>query len=174
MPTLTNLDELLHHDLGDIYDAEHRFLEAQAEMLAAATDRELKKMIKAHMAQTKGHIERLEQGYELLGLKPKRVKCPVAVGLVKEGQDGLEDSEGHPKVRDCVIACAAAKVEHYEISSYRTLVAAADTMGHDELLALFQANLAEEEEAASKIEWSTPALLEKASAKRRVASKVGV
>ena len=50
MPKLTNLDEKLHHDLGDIYDAEHRFLEAQAEMLAAATDRELKKMIKAHMA----------------------------------------------------------------------------------------------------------------------------
>ncbi len=173
MPKLTNLDELLQHSLGDIYDAEHRFLEAQVEMLAAATDRELKQMIKAHMAQSEGQIARLEQAYELLGVKAKRIKCPVAVGLVKEGQDGMEDAEENPKVRDCVIACAAAKVEHYEISSYRSLVAAADTLGQTELLALFQANLAEEEQTASKIEWSTHALLAKAGAKRRATSKAG-
>ena len=99
-------------------------------MLAAATDRGLKNRIKAHMAQTDGQIESLEQSCELLGLKVKRVKCPVAIGLVKEGQQGLEDSQDAPKVRDCVIACAAAKVEHDKISSYRSLIAAADTLGH--------------------------------------------
>ena len=171
MPKLTNLDEKLVHDLGDIYDAEHRFLEAQAGMLAAATDRELKKMIKAHIAQTEGQIERLEEAYALLGLKAKRVKCPVAVGLVKEGDEGIEDSEENPKVRDCVIACAAAKVEHYEISSYRSLVAAAQTSGHAELLAIFRANLIEEEETAAKIEESTPGLLQKATSKVKAAAK---
>ena len=138
MPKITMLDEMLIHDLGDVYDAEHRFLEGQGEMLAAATDRELKKMIKSHMAQTEVHIERLERAYEVLGLKAKRVKCPVAIGLVKEGQDGIEDSEDNPKVRDCLIACAAHKVEHYEISSYRSMIAAVEVSGPAELLEILR------------------------------------
>src|SRR5438552_2614589 len=128
MSKLTTLDEKLAHDLGDIYDAEHRFLEAQQELLAAATERELKKMIRTHSAQTEVHIERLEECYASLGLKPKRVKCAAAVGLVAEGQKGVKDSEESPKVRDCVIANAAAKVEHYEISSYRSLIASAEVL----------------------------------------------
>src|SRR3954467_7781198 len=104
MSKLTTLDEKLAHDPGDIYDAEHRFLDAQREMLDAATDRNLKKMIKAHIAQTEGQIERLERGFEALGKKPRRVKCAAAAGLVSEGQKGIEDAEENPKVRDCVIA----------------------------------------------------------------------
>src|SRR4051812_5364462 len=101
MPKITTLDEKLAHDLGDIYDAEHRFLEAQREMLNAATDRNLKKMIKSHIAQSEGQIERLDRGFEVLGKKAKRVKCAAAAGLVTEGQKGIEDSEENPKVRDC-------------------------------------------------------------------------
>ena len=74
---------------------------------------------------------------------------------MKEGQEGLEDSQDAPTARDCVIACAAAKVEHDKISSYRSLIAAA-TLGHDELRASFKANLPE-----------------KAAAKRRATSHVG-
>jgi ferritin-like metal-binding protein YciE len=173
MPKLTTLDELLLHDLGDIYDAEYRFLDGQKEMLAAATDRELKRDIKAHIAQTEGQIERLDRAYELIGQKAKRVKCPVAVGLVKEAQDGIADAEENPKVRDIVIACAAAKVEHYEISSYRSLIAAVASSGQAELLEIFRANLAEEEATAAKIEESTPALLSKAAGKRRAAARAG-
>ena len=106
----------------------------------------------------------------MLGLKAKRVKCPVAVGLVKEAQEGIEDSEENPKVRDCLIACAAHKVEHYEISSYRSLIAAVEITGQAELLEIFRANLVEEEETAAKIEESTPALLSKAAGKRRPAA----
>jgi len=172
MSKLTTLEEKLHHDLGDIYDAEHRFLAAQKELLSAATDRDLKKMIKTHIAQTEVQVERLEQGYETLGLKAKRIKCAAAAGLVKEGQDGVEDSEENAKVRDCVIAGAAAKVEHYEISSYRGLIASAEVMGQSELVEIFRANLAEEEQTAATIESSATALIQKAAGKRKQAAKV--
>ena len=36
---ITPLDEKFVHELADIYDAEHRFLKGQEEMLAAATRR---------------------------------------------------------------------------------------------------------------------------------------
>lgn len=171
MPKITTLDEKLAHDLGDIYDAEHRFLEAQQEMLAAATDRNLKKMIKSHIAQSEGQIERLDRGFEVLGKKAKRVKCAAAAGLVAEGQKGIEDSEENPKVRDCLIAGSILKVEHYEISSYRCLVAAVELMGQQDLLDIFRQNLAEEEQTAGLVEESTPELLQKASGKRRPAAK---
>lgn len=167
MSKLTTLEEKFLHDLGDIYDAEHRFLDAQNEMLGQATDRNLKQMIKTHIKQTRGQIERLERGYEALGKKAKRVKCAAAVGLVNEGRSGMKDSEENPKVRDCVIASAASKVEYYEISSYRGLIAAAESMGNDDLLAIFRENLAEEEQTAGLVEQGIPELLQKAGGKRK-------
>ena len=102
-------------------------------------------------------------------MKPKRIKCAAAAGLVTEAQKGIEDTEGNPKVRDCVIACAAHKVEHYEISSYRSLASATELSGQSALREVFLANLAEEEQTASLIEQGTPDLLQKAAGKRKPA-----
>lgn len=169
MSKLTTLEEKFLHDLGDTYDAELRFLDAQNEMLGQATDRKLKQMIKAHIKQSEGQVQRLEAAFEALGKKAKRVKCAAAAGLVAEGQKGMEDAEENPKVRDCVIVSAAAKVEHYEICCYRGLIAAAELMDQADLLAIFRENLAEEEQTAALIQESTPELLQKASGKRRPA-----
>ena len=42
---ITNLQEKFLHELADIYDAEHRFLEAQQQMLEEASAQELQGMI---------------------------------------------------------------------------------------------------------------------------------
>ena len=50
--------EMFQHEVGDIYDAEHRFLTGQQEMLNKATDLQLQGLIRQHIEQTQQHIIR--------------------------------------------------------------------------------------------------------------------
>jgi len=156
------MEEKFIHEIGDIYDAEHRFLEAQQQMLQQASDSKLKTMIQEHIGQTEQQIQNLEQVYQALGQQPKRIKCDAATGLVTEGQKTMKEAAGNPALLDCVIAGAASKVEHYEIASYRGLIAGAEQMGQAEVLKLLRANLQQEEQTAQRIEQSTPQLLQHA------------
>ena len=165
MATIGTMDEKFAHEVGDIYDAEHRFLEGMQEMLKVAADAKVKKLLKTHIRQTEGQILNIERVYELIGKKPKRVKCAASAGLVAEAAKCMEEAEENPAIRDCLIAGASAKVEHYEIVSYRGLIACARLLGLAEALPLLEANLQQEEETAALVEESTPDLLKKAMKK---------
>jgi ferritin-like metal-binding protein YciE len=159
---ITTLEQKFVHDLADIYDAEHRFLEAQQEMQQQAQAPQLRAMIEEHMLQTRQQIANIEQIYHQLGTQPQRIKCDAAAGLVIEGQKGLEESRMNPLVRDCVIGTAITKVEHYEVASYRGLVTAAEGMGQTRIAEILRQNLQQEEQTARLVEQSTPMLLERA------------
>ncbi|HMQ31652.1 MAG TPA: DUF892 family protein [Chloroflexaceae bacterium] len=159
---IRTLEEKFIHDLADIYDAEHRFLEAQQQMLQQASAPQLKTMIQEHMDQTRQQIGNLEQIYSQLGSRPIRIKCDAAAGLVTEGQKGLQEAQANPAVRDCMIAGSVAKVEHYEVASYRGLLTAAEGMGQAQIASLLSQNLQQEEQTAHMVEQSTPMLLQQA------------
>lgn len=161
MPIKTIEDKFVH-DLADMYDAEHRFLEAQQEMLQQASAPQLQQMLQEHIRETRQQIKNLEQVYALLGARPTRIKCDAAAGLVLEGQKGLREFASNPAVRDCAIVGTAAKVEHYEIASYRGLVAAFQGVGQAQILNLLSENLNQEEQTVQKVEASVPTLLERA------------
>jgi ferritin-like metal-binding protein YciE len=158
---ITTPEEKFQHEVGDIYDAEHRFLEAQQLMLEQASDPALKTMIQEHIAETEGQIQNLEKLYALIGQKPKRVKCHAAAGIVEEGRKTVEEA-GSPAIRDCIIAAAQVKVEHYEVAAYRTLLMGAQGMGQNDAVKLIKQNLKQEEQTAKKVEASSPELLQKA------------
>jgi len=159
---ISNMQAMFLNELGDIYDAEHQFLEGQQKMLAAATLPKLKNMITNHIMQTEQHIRNLEMVFQLVGQSPRRVPCAGAKGLVSEASKMLSETEGNPEITDYAIAGAADKVEHYEILAYNGLIAAAKEMGNQDVVALFQQNLKQEEETAKLIEENEPELLQRA------------
>jgi len=158
---MLNAQEMFQHEVGDIYDAEHRFLTGQQEMLTNATDPQLQGLIRQHMAQTQQHIKNLDQVFTLLGQQPKGVMCDSAQGLVTEAQKAMRDAASDP-IRDVLIDTAAAKVEHYEIASYRGLITDAQLMGQTEIQDLLQQNLQQEEQTAQLLEQTAPQLVRKA------------
>ena len=81
---IANAHEVLLHGLGDIYDAEHRFLEEQQFMAQQATDQDLKSAIDKHIEQTRRQIENLERAFRELGEEPRRQRCEASLGLLKE------------------------------------------------------------------------------------------
>jgi len=70
-----NLDTLFHDTLKDIYFAEKAITKALPKMAKAAHSTELKDAFMTHLEQTKGHVQRLEQVFELMGKKPQAKTC---------------------------------------------------------------------------------------------------
>lgn len=159
---IKTLEEKFVHGLGDIYDAEHRFLEAQQTMLPNATSPDVQASLEKHITETQHQIINLTKVYEVLGLTAKRVACDAAKGLVSEGNKLLEETKEVPALADLAIVGSCSKVEHYEIAAYRGLIAGAEQMGQTDVARLLSENLQQEENTAQTLESSMPALLKKA------------
>ena len=145
--TDSRLTEFLHDEIKDIYWAEKHIVTALPKMKKAATSQELKDAFEEHLEVTKGHIERLEKVFSLLGAKPQAKKCDAIEGILKEGTSIIEDTEEGTATRDVGLILAAQKVEHYEISTYGGLRQVATTLGLDDVAALLEETLTEEKEA---------------------------
>ena len=157
---INNAQELFVHNLSEIYDAEHQFIEGQQEMAQQASDQDLKSAIEEHIDQTEQHARNLEQVFEQLGQQPQRATNEVAQGLVSSAQQLMQEAQNED-LRDCAINAAVIKVEHFEMGSYRGLITAAQQMEQDEIVNLLQQNHQEEEQTAQIAEQSAPELLQK-------------
>lgn len=147
---IESLDDLFVHTLRDIYYAEHQIVKALPGMIEKASDPRLKSGLKEHLEESRGHIERLEQVFQLHGAKAKSVDCPAIDGILEEADEVTGEAAG-PEVRDAAIIAAAQAVEHYEMTRYGTLAAWADQLGRDDCASLLRETLEEEEAADEKL-----------------------
>jgi ferritin-like metal-binding protein YciE len=150
MTKLKSLDDLLVHELQDIYHAEGQILKALPKMIKAATHHELQAAFEEHLEQTEGHVQRLEQAFKLLGVPAKAKKCDGMAGLIEEGKKMME-ADAEPSVKDAALIAAAQKVEHYEIASYGCVCTYAEMLGYDKVHDLLGQNLDEEETADERL-----------------------
>jgi ferritin-like metal-binding protein YciE len=145
-----DLKELFIDELKDLYSAENQLVKALPKMAKAATSEELKTAFTEHLEQTKGHVARLEQIFEALEESPRGKKCAGMEGLIKEGQEAIEeDYEG--AVKDAALIGAAQRVEHYEIAAYGTAKALAEVLGESDHAATLDETLEEEKETDEKL-----------------------
>jgi ferritin-like metal-binding protein YciE len=160
---ISNVQELLVHELCELYDAEYRLLDGQVKMVHKAADHDLQRSIENHIVQTRKHIGNLEQFFSEIGEEPRRETNEVAQGLVSEAEQGIQEGQSDA-LRDCLINAAVVKVEHFEIGSYRSLVTGARLMMGQSIIVdnLLEANLRQEEETARIAEQSAERLLQKA------------
>lgn len=159
---IKTLEEKFVHELGDIYDAEYRFLDAQQTMLPSATAPTVRALLEKHITETEQQIVNLTKVHEILGLTAKRVSCDGAAGIVTEGDKLLKETKDVPALADLAITGGCSKVEHYEIAAYRGLIAGAEQMELTEIARLLSENLQQEENTAQALESSMPTLLQKA------------
>ena len=154
---ITNAQEKFVHELADMYDAEHQFLEAMGKMREMASDEKLQMMLEEHMQQTEDQIQKLEEVFAELGEQPKRQECMGAKGLIDEGARMMEEVSS-PELRDSVIAGAATKAEHYEMVGYADLIDGAEMLKKRKALRLLEQNREQESSAARRLERIAPRL----------------
>lgn len=162
---MSALQELLVEELQDLLHAEGQLVKALPKMAKAAHEPKLKEAFQKHLEETKGHVERLKQVFELLGARAKAKPCHGMEGLITEGSETItEGKEKDESISDLALIAAAQKVEHYEISGYGTLRAVAAQLGNAKVAKLLAQTLAEEEKADKLLTDLSPSLLEEANA----------
>lgn len=152
-----DLNALFLDTLKDIYYAEKQIYKSLPKMARAAQSDQLRAAFEKHHDETEGHIERLEQVFELLGKPARGKKCDAIEGILDEGKEVMEEYEETPAL-DAGLLAAAQAVEHYEISRYGTLKSWAGKLGIKDAVKLLDETLAEEkktDDTLTKIAVST-------------------
>ena len=149
---MDNLRELFEHELRDIYDAEHKLVNALETMATKVADPQLSKSFKEHRTATQGHIERLDKVFGIIDRAPRREACDGINGLISEFSGFVKDESPSDPVLNVFATSAALKVEAYEINGYKSLIKLADQLGLSEAAQLFEQNLREEQETAQDLE----------------------
>ncbi|MGD9720948.1 MAG: ferritin-like domain-containing protein [Pirellulales bacterium] len=143
---LSTLEDLLVHELRDLYSAENQITKALPKMVKTAQSANLKNAFQEHLEVTQKQIERLDEIFEKLDKSSRGPKCAAMEGLLKEGKD-LMSEDAEPAVMDAALIAAAQRVEHYEIAGYGCARTFARLLGHDKIALTLQEILDEEAEA---------------------------
>jgi ferritin-like metal-binding protein YciE len=143
MPNRKNLEDLFSETLKDIYFAEKQILRALPKMAKEATSPELKQAFETHRDQTEGHVDRLNEVFELLGRPARGKTCEAILGIIDEAKEIMDEFKG-AEALDAGLASSAQAVEHYEIARYGTLKTWAKELGHNDAAQLLDETLREE------------------------------
>ncbi|MBK9332411.1 MAG: ferritin-like domain-containing protein [Ignavibacteria bacterium] len=146
----SQLMKLFEDSLKDIYWAEKALTKAIPKMIKNATSGELIEALENHLAETEEQVTRCEDVFKSIDKKASAKKCEAMAGLIKEGEEIMEECEEGPMC-DAGIIAAGQKIEHYEIASYGTLRQFAETLGLDEAVELLETTLEEEKAADEKL-----------------------
>jgi Mn-containing catalase len=144
------LQDLLIDQLRDLLSAEAQLVKAIPTMIEAANSAGLRICLSQHLEETREHVERLKQSMELLESDAKAKTCKGMAGLLEEGQEVMAEGQGkEPEAADLGLIAAAQKVEHYEISAYKTARTLAGQIGRPDIALLLNLTLGEEETSES-------------------------
>jgi len=147
---IETMDDLFVHQLKDIYYAEKRIVGALPEMIEKATSPQLKSAFESHLNETRNHVRRAEQVFQMHGSKPETVNCPAIDGIIEEAEEVAGEVDDKI-VLDAALIAAAQAVEHYEMTRYGSLIAWAKALGRDDCATVLQQTLAEENAADKKL-----------------------
>ncbi len=139
-----DLRDLFIQKLQALYDVEKNLVKALPKMAKASTNRELEEGFIKHLAETRTHMERLEQIAKILDFKLKPLKSEAIRGLVKDGEWVIKNVTPE-EARDSNLARAAQYVEHYEMAGYMAAIDWANALGESEVADLLAMTLAEED-----------------------------
>ncbi len=147
---IKTMNDLFVHQLQDIYYAEQQLVKALPKMAEKATDKQLKQGFLTHLDETKTHVQRLEQVFQMHGAEVQGVDCPAIDGIIEEANE-VAGEVANKNVLDAALINAAQAAEHYEIVRYGSLVAWAKQLGRNDCASVLQKTLDEEKATDKKL-----------------------
>ncbi|WP_407180170.1 ferritin-like domain-containing protein [Bradyrhizobium sp. STM 3562] len=147
---IKTMNDLFVHQLQDIYYAEQQLVNALPKMAEKATEQQLKQGFLTHLEETKEHVKRLEQVFQMIGTQAKSIDCPAIDGIIKEAKETAGEVDDKA-VLDAALINAAQAAEHYEISRYGSLIAWAKQLGRNDCASILVKTLDEEKATDKKL-----------------------
>lgn len=165
MPEIKDARTLFVHKLGEALNMEKTALTMLKRNREAAHDPEVERLFADHVAETEGQVANLEQAFSALGEEAAGHTCYGMEGMKKEAQDMIEKAA--PELLDGSLAAGGTHVEHYEIATYQGLLTHAEAMGEEDIVALLQENLEQEQQTLTKLETAATRLTQRAAVAAR-------
>jgi ferritin-like metal-binding protein YciE len=165
MEKMNDLNDLLKHEIQDLYSVEEQIIEAMPAMIEKAGNKTLKKALNDHLKITQEHKNRLDKVKKILELGAEESEnkgflssifgggkhvCKGMQGIIDEG-DKIMNEDMTPQVLDAAIIACAQKIEHYEICGYGTARTYARELGLAEVQAILEKTLNEEYHADDQL-----------------------
>jgi len=147
---IKTMNDLFVHQLQNVYYAEKQLVKALPKMADKATDKQLKQGFLTHLEETKTHVQRLEQVFQMHAAEVKAVDCPAIDGIIKEA-DEVAGEVADKSVLDAALINAGQAVEHHEIARYGSLIAWAKLLGRNDCASILQKTLDEEKATDKKL-----------------------
>jgi len=145
-----SLENVLTHELNDLYSAEDQLMEELPQMSEAASDAELRKAFQEHLEETRGHRDRIQEIFGQLGKRRTGIECEGMKALISEGEK-IINSSGDSAAKDAALIGAAQRIEHYEIAAYGAARTLAGELGLSEAENLLEETLDEEAQADKRL-----------------------
>jgi ferritin-like metal-binding protein YciE len=146
---LNTPQEALNWQLGAALMMEREIVDMLDELVEEAQDESLKQVFRSHQAETRGHVQNLEQVFRLLGWEVDDSPCPTIKAIEKEGKANIKKSD--EAIVDSIILEGAMETEHHEIAVYENLIIQTEALGHMDAAELLRHNLQEEQMALEKV-----------------------
>ncbi len=143
---MQTMEDLFYTVMQDVYYAEKQLLKTLKKMGKKANNGKLQTAFNTHLQETEGHVERLEEAFQMLDKRARAKKCDAILGIVAEGDEVMKEAE-NDDVLDAGLVATAQAAEHYEIARYGTLVAWAKQIGKPQIARLLHQTLEEEKKA---------------------------
>ena len=148
MASIETPHELFVHKLGAALTMEETILQMLEHLRQEASDPKLQRDLQQHYRETEQQVENLKRIFDALGAEPEKQSSPAIEGLEKEGKEMIKEVDD--SLVDSVILGGVIETEHHEIAVYDGLIIKAEQMGDDDIVALLQENLEQEEAALDK------------------------
>ncbi len=147
---MKTLEDLFLDSLADMYYSENQLVKALPKMAKAATNENLRAAFEAHLVETEGHVQKVEEVFEAFDKTPKSKKCHAILGIIKEAEEIASENKKSPTINAALIF-AGQKAEHYEIASYGGLRDWAKLLGNENATDILEEILQEEKAADNKL-----------------------
>lgn len=144
MKQLTNLYDLLNHEIQMLHNVEKWQIAALPRMIKKTSNPRLQEAFQQHLEDTKVHKQRLEVISKILNIDPAGEGNPAIKGMIAEGEKIIHKN-ATPETRDAALIATAQKIEHYEIAGYGTAAYVAQQLGLMRIGELLDITLQEEQ-----------------------------
>ena len=151
--------ELFVHKLGAALTMEKTILRMLEEIAEKANDPQLKQNLRQHLRETQQQVHNLERAFVALGVEPESQTTATIEGLEQEGEQNLKDVDD--SLNDAVILAGVVETEAHEIAVYDVLITHAEGMGEEDIVALLQENLEQEQSTLKKARNATKKLAQR-------------
>jgi ferritin-like metal-binding protein YciE len=145
-----SLEDVLAHQLEDLYEAEVRILDGLPKMAEAASSRPLKDLLQKDLEEARRQLQRLEGVFTMMGLRHGGVTCEAMKGLIKDCEVAA-GAKGDADARDALLIASVQRIKHYEIAGYGSARTFASRLGLHDIARQLQFTLQEEAAADRKL-----------------------